>query len=206
MADKKKEEKKAADKVLDADDEAFCGFCSIQLLDQDGMSGKTLGMSVKAPLHITSAPGADSVTMEALFHAGNPLFFLEVRNEEQYYIFGQWWMDGPKHSENSMFLQTIPLKATEAHKQMEKNSNQDFGGEGQCDFLKNSTSRLMKINFSTEEKKFKTKLTKAVVTVPREAWMEFKQYRLKLWKSGKNWAGSEKDDKDEEKKDEEKKD
>jgi len=50
-----------------------------------------------------------------------------------------------------------------------------------------------------------TKVIRATVSVPTATWKEWKDYRLKLWRSGKNWAGEDKDskdDKDEEKKDE----
>merc|ERR1712129_273688 len=137
------------------------------------------------------------------FLANNPLFFLELRNEEQFFLWGQWWVDGPKHSEANQICSLVPIKMQDCHKQMDKSPN-EFKAKAHCEFLKRSTSRLLEVNFNTEEKKFKTKLTKVTLTVPREAWMEFKQYRVRLWKASKNWAATEKDD-DEKKKEEEKK-
>merc|ERR1712032_135167 len=199
--DKKKEAEK---KVLDEKDEAFCGFCSIQQLDQDGISGRTLGSNVKAPLNIVSAEGADPMVLEAVFQASNPLFYLELKNEERFYIWGQFWIDNPKHSESNNFCTLTPQLMSECHTQMEKSGSSEFQATALCEFLRNSTSRLLKVTFASEEKKFKTKVTKVSVTVPRDAWMEFKQYRVRLWKAGKNWAASEKEDKDEDKEGEKK--
>merc|ERR1712039_658374 len=92
----------------------------------------------------------------------------------------------------------------DCHKKMEKTPN-EFAAEAQCDFLTNSTSRLLTVTCSAVEKKFKTKLTKVKLSMPREAWMEYKRYRVRLWKAGNNWKGTEKDEEDEKKKDGEKK-
>jgi hypothetical protein len=196
--------KKAEKKVLDESDEAFCGYCSIQTVDEFGILGRTLGCEVKAPLQIVSAEGAETVVFEAQFLTTNPLWFLEIRNENQFFLCGQFWMDGPKRSESNTFCQFVPINMTECHKQMDKTPDK-FTAQAQCDLLRNSTSRLMQVNCMSEEKKFKTKLAKVTLTMPREAWMEYKQYRVRLWKAGKNWAGQEKDEDDEKKKDEDKK-
>jgi len=197
--------KKAEMKVLDEKDEAFCGYCSIQTVDEFGILGRTLGCGVKAPVHIVSAEGADPVVFETQFLTTNQLWFLEVRNESQFFLCGQWWMDGPKRSESNTFCDLVPIKQTDCHKQMDKTPDK-FTAQGQCELLRNSTSRLMQVDCVTEDKKFKSKLAKVTLTMPREAWMEFKQHRVRLWKAGKNWAGQEKDEDDDKKKDEEKKD
>mmetsp|Transcript_105752 Transcript_105752/g.207388 ORF Transcript_105752/g.207388 Transcript_105752/m.207388 type:complete len:210 (-) Transcript_105752:88-717(-) len=203
MADAKpaEDKKKAEKKLLDQDDEAFCGYCSVHILDQDGIAGRTLGSSVKAPVSIVSAPGADTVVFEAGFNPGDPLFYLELRNEEQFYLWGQWWMDGPKQSETNAFCSLVPLKTQDCHKQLESTPG-EFKAQLHCPYLRNSTSRLMDATFQTQEKKFKTKLCKATFSMPRDAWMEYKAYRVRLWKSGKIWQGMAKGDDDEEKKEE----
>lgn len=196
--------KKAEKRVFDEDDEAFVGYVSLQTLDQDGITGRTLGSNVKAPVHITTQ--GNMVVMEAHFLATNPLFYLELRNEEQFYIWGQWWMDGPSHSASKEICSLVPLKMQDCHKQQEKTPN-EFTAKALCEFLRNSTSRLLDVQFTTVEKKFKTKLTKVTVSIPKEAWMEYKAYRVRVWKASKLMASQEKDkDEDEEKKkDEEKK-
>lgn len=188
-------EDKAATKLLDENDEAWCGFCSIQVLDQDGMQQKTLGGNAKAPLHLVSEEKANTVVLEANFGVPqDPLFFLEVRNEENFYLWGQFWGDGPKWSEQSHFCTMVPIRTQDCHKAMEKNGNTSFSAQCHCAFLKNSPDKLFTITFETKELKFKTKLTKLKLEVPREAWVEWKNYRLRMWKSGKNWKGEEKDD------------
>jgi len=196
---------KAAAKVLDEKDEAFCAHCSLQVLDQDGIPVKTKGNSVQAPLVLTSPVGADTLVMEACFEASNPLFFLEIRQEEQFYLWGQVWMDGPKYSEASHFCTLSPIRTQDVHRDMEKRSSTSFEAKANCPYLRNNTSKMLKVTCETEEKRFKTKLTKVIFSVPKDDWMEYKQYRVRLWKAGKNWAGAGDDkDKDKDKKDGEK--
>merc|ERR1719507_754983 len=201
------DKKKAEKKLFDENDEAFCGFCSIQTLDQDGIAGRTLGSHVKAPLHIVSARGADIVVMEAVFLAANPLFYLELRNEEQFYLWGRWWLDGPKHSETNELCSLVPVAMTDCKKQMDKNGSQSFQGSAICEALRHSSTRPLQVDFTSEEKKFKTKLTKVTLTVPREAWTEFKHRRARVWKASKLGmpSGGGGDDEDK-KKDDDKKD
>merc|ERR1719223_67017 len=107
-------------------------------------------------------------------------------------------MDSPKFSETSQICALVPTRMQDCHKQMDKTPN-EFTGQAVCEVLRNSTSRLLDVQFTTVEKKFKTKLTKVTLTIPRDAWMEFKQQRVRLWKVGKNWAATEKDEHDEKK-------
>ncbi|OLP94115.1 hypothetical protein AK812_SmicGene23908 [Symbiodinium microadriaticum] len=48
------------------------------------------------------------------------------------------------------------------------------------------------------------KVVKAELRMPKAAWVEWKQHRLRLWRASKVWAGEDKDD-DEKKDDKEKK-
>jgi len=196
-------ERKAEMKVLDAADEAFVGYLSLQTLDQDGIAGRTLGSGVQAPVKIVSEDGAATVVFEAHFLAENPLFFLELRNEEQFFLWGRWWVGGPKHSEASQVCSMVPIKMQDCHRQEEKTPH-EFKAQAQCEVLRQSTSRLFEVSLATQEKKFKTKVTRATLTMPREAWLEFKQHRVRMWKAGKNWAATEQEpeEKKEEKKDE----
>mmetsp|Transcript_4893 Transcript_4893/g.9964 ORF Transcript_4893/g.9964 Transcript_4893/m.9964 type:complete len:210 (+) Transcript_4893:68-697(+) len=197
---------KAAAKVLDEKDEAFIGFCNVQLLDQDGIGMKTKGSSIQAPLHMVSEAGAGTVVLEALFEPSDPLFYLEVRCEEQYFLMAQMWLDGAKYSEDKALCSMIPVKTMDIKKQMEKTGTANFEGKAQIPVIRNWTKRLCKVTGATEEKKFTTKLSGLRVEIPRDAWMEYKQYRVRLWQSGKNWAGQgdKEDDKDKKKDGEEK--
>merc|ERR1719330_1924977 len=137
--------------------------------------------------------------MEAHFLAANPLFFLELRNEEQFFLWGQWWMDGPSHSAAKEICELVPLKMQDCHKQQEKTPN-EFRATALCEYLRASTSRLLDVQFTTVEKKFKTKLTKVTLAMPREAWMEYKSYRVRVWKASKLMSSQEKEEKKDEKK------
>ena len=33
-----------------------------------------------------------------------------------------------------------------------------------------------------EEKKFKTRMASCTVTIPKDVWMEYKSYRVRMWK------------------------
>jgi hypothetical protein len=195
--------KEAAAKVLDENDEAFICYCSVQTLDRDGIGIKTKGSSVGAPVHMVSEPGADPVVMKAVFDPNDPLFYLEVRNEEQFYLFGQLWMDSAKHSEDKAFCTLTPIMTQGIHKAMEKNKTASFALQAQCPYIKDCTSKPIKMEGTTVEKKFTTKLSGIKLEIPRADWMEYKNYRLRGWRVGKNWAGAgddKKDDKDKEKK------
>jgi len=193
--------KEAAEKVLDAKDEAFISFCYVQILDRDGIGTKTKGSSVTGPVQIISEPGADTVVMQALFAGDDPLFFLEVRNEDQYYMYGQFWMDSAKHSEDKVFCTMTPVLTQSLHKAMEKSGTHNFEAKAICPFLRNSTDRPIKVVGTVVEKKFTTKLSGVRLEVARKDWEEFKAYRVRFWKAGKNWSGAEekKDDKEKDK-------
>jgi len=72
-------------------------------------------------------------------------------------------------------------------------------------FLQNASSKLVEVKFGTKEQRFVTKVMSAQVTIPKASWDEWKQYKLKLWRCSKSWAGEDKD-KDKEEDKEEKKD
>merc|ERR1719197_1486296 len=101
------------------------------------MQQKTLGGNAKAPLHLVSAEGAPVVVMEAYFGVPtNPLFFLELRNEENFFLYGQWWIGGPKYEETSSLCTTVPIRTQDCHKSIEKNGDGTFTAQTYCEFLK----------------------------------------------------------------------
>lgn len=191
--DDKKDDKKAEKKVFDENDEAFCGYCSLMTLDQDGIACRTKGSTVKAPVQIVSAPGADPVQLEAHFLPTNPLFYLELRGEEQFYLWGQWWMDGPKHSESGQICTMVPMRMKDCLKEQDKTANA-FKGHAHCEVIKAGAKRLLEVDFATEERKLKVKMARVTLAIPRAAWTEFKEHRVRLWKASKNLAGQEKED------------
>lgn len=176
-------------------------FCSLQILDRDGIALRTKGSSIGAPVHLVSAAGADTVILEAEFDANDPLFYLTIRNEEDFYIFGQVWMDSAKYSEDKALCTMIPISTQAICKDMEKSGTSNFTAKGRCSFIKDAGKRAFAITGATAEKKFQTKLAGIRIEIPRDAWMEFKKYRVRFWQMGKNYGGApeeKKDDKDKE--------
>jgi len=193
-----KELTKGAKRLLDENDENVCGFCSLQLLDQDGYGKKTKGSSSQVPFHLASTEG-DVVVLEAVFPM-SALFFLQIPGEEGNYLFGRWWL-GEKWSTNSQICELVVKDCQSIQRSLDGDKT-EFSMDAQMPFLRGSDTRLIKVNLTIKEQRFVTKVARATVHVPKAAWLEWKQYRLKLWRMSKVWGG---EDKDEEKKDEEKK-
>mmetsp|Transcript_2838 Transcript_2838/g.5821 ORF Transcript_2838/g.5821 Transcript_2838/m.5821 type:complete len:199 (-) Transcript_2838:145-741(-) len=194
-----KELTKGAKRLLDEGDENVCGFCSLQLLDQDGYAKKTKGSNIQVPFHLASAEG-DMVILEAVFPM-NQLFFLQIPGEEGNHLFGRWWL-GEKWSTNSQICELVVKDCQSIHKSLD-GDKKDFTLDAQVPFLRESDTRLVKVNVTIKEQRFVTKVARASLQIPKSAWLEWKQYRLKLWRMSKVWGG---EDKDDEKKEEDKKD
>lgn len=193
--------KGAAAKVLDEKDEAFIAFCSFQILDRDGIGLRTKGSSISAPVHLVSTAGSDTVILEAEFDANDPLFYLTIRNEEDFYLFGQVWMDSAKCNEDKALCTIVPISTQAICKDMERSGSSNFAAKARCAFLKDAGKRAFTVTGATAEKKFQTKLAGIRIEISRDAWMEFKNYRVRFWQMGKNYGGApeeKKDDKDKE--------
>eukprot|EP00933_Yihiella_yeosuensis_P045710 TRINITY_DN41114_c0_g1_i1.p1 TRINITY_DN41114_c0_g1~~TRINITY_DN41114_c0_g1_i1.p1 ORF type:complete len:205 (+),score=58.28 TRINITY_DN41114_c0_g1_i1:78-692(+) len=199
-----KELTKGAKRILDEENENVCGFCAFFILDQDGYNKKTKGSAVEVPWHLKSAEG-DNVVLEAELPA-NPLFFLQVASEEGNYFWGQWWMGDSKRTKTNQICDIVPKDCRLIHKGLDGDKT-EFEVQAQVPFIKNSSSKLVTVKLNTKEQKFVTKVTTAELILPKAIWMEWKQYRLKLWRSSKVWGGEDKDDEDKDKdKDKDKKD
>jgi len=203
---KKKEEEKAKKKWFDDADEDFCGFMSLMIVDSDGYAKKTKGMDMKGPMYMVSdGAAADPVVLETEF-AMNPLFYVQVPNEESLLLFGQWWI-GEKPSTLTTIGSAIPKACQIAHRDMEKSSTAEFSMDVEMPLLKGAPSRLVKATISTKEQKFITKVVKVRLEVPRASWKEWKEHRYRFKTLGKNQGGGGGGGggDDDEKKDEEKK-
>jgi len=184
----KKAEAKAKGKFLDEEDENFCGYMSLMIVDQDGYKKTTKGMEIKGPMYMTSdGKTGDPVVLEAEF-ALNPLFYIAVPNEESLLMFGQWWI-GEKASTLTTIGSAIPKSTQVAHKDMEKSATTEFSMDVEMPLLKGAPSRLVRATITTKEQKFVTKVVKAKLEVPRASWLEWKQHRNKFRNFGKNQGG-----------------
>merc|ERR1712166_695041 len=183
----KKAEVKATGKFMDEEDENFCGYMSLMIVDSDGYAKKTKGMDIKGPMYMTSdGAKADPVVLEAEF-ALNPLFYIQVPNEENLLMFGQWWI-GEKPSTLTTIGSAIPKSTQVAQKDMEKSGTTEFSMDVEMPLLKGAPSRLVRATITTKEQKFVTKVVKAKLEVPRASWKEWKQHR-KFRNFGKNQGG-----------------
>lgn len=181
-------EKKAKRKWMDEDDDNFCGFLNLQIVDSDGYAKKTKGMAIERPLYMTSGSGSENVTLEAEI-AMNPLFFIQVPNEDSLLLHGTWWI-GEKSGSLSNIGSTIPKMCTAAHKDMEKSSSAEFKVDVEMPLLKGAPSRLVNAVVTTKEQKFVTKVTKVTLDIPRQSWKEWKEHRCRFWQFGKNQGGA----------------
>ncbi|CAJ1335933.1 unnamed protein product [Effrenium voratum] len=197
-----KELTKGAKRILDESEENTCGFAAFFILDQDGYGKKTKGSSVEVPWHLMSCEG-DEVLFQAELPA-NPLFYLQVSSEENNFFWGQWWLGDSKRSKTNAICDLIPKDCRLIQKSLEGDTV-DFECQAEMPFLKNSSTRLVTVKFTTKEQKFVTKVVKAQLKLPKAVWLEWKQHRLRLWRASKVWAGEDKDD-DEKKDDKDKKD
>eukprot|EP00930_Biecheleria_cincta_P096888 TRINITY_DN88661_c0_g1_i1.p1 TRINITY_DN88661_c0_g1~~TRINITY_DN88661_c0_g1_i1.p1 ORF type:complete len:202 (-),score=65.01 TRINITY_DN88661_c0_g1_i1:79-684(-) len=186
-----KELTKGAKRILDESDENTCGFASFLILDQDGYTKKTKGAAVEVPWHLASSEG-DEVVLQAELPA-NPLFYLQVASEEGNYFWGQWWLGDAKRTKTNAICDLVPKDCKLIHKALDGDKT-DFEVQATVPFLKDSSSKLVTCKFTTKEQKFVTKVVKAELRMPKAYWMEWKQYRLRLWRASKVWAGEDKDD------------
>jgi len=192
-----KELTKGAKRILDDTEENTCGFASFFILDQDGYGKKTKGSNVEVPWHLVSSEG-DEIVMQAELPA-NPIFYLQVSNEEGNYFWSQWWLADSKRSKTNAICDSIPKDCRLIHKALD-GDKVEFTCEAQVPFLKDSMRRLVTLTFTTKEQKFVTKVTKAVLKMPKASWAEWKEHRLRLWRASKVWGGKDEDDKDDDEK------
>lgn len=162
---------------------------SLAILDSDGYSKKIKGSDIKGPLYMVSdGASGDPVVLEAEF-AMSPLFYIQIPNEDNQLLFGQWWI-GEKPSATTLIGSAIPKSCQTCHKEMEKSSSAEFTLDVEMPLLKNAASRLVKVKVTTQEQKFTTKVAKVRMEVPRDAWTEWKNHRWRFVQFGKNQSGA----------------
>uniref|UniRef100_A0A7S1APT1 Uncharacterized protein n=1 Tax=Noctiluca scintillans TaxID=2966 RepID=A0A7S1APT1_NOCSC len=189
-----------AKRFVDEDDQNVCGFVTLQTLDSDGYAKKTKGTAIEAPFHLVSS--GEEIVLEANFPA-NALFFLQISNEDNY-LFGRWWIGDATWSKTNQLCQVVPLRHKDIVKALEKDGSGTFTAGAEVPFLPrcSDSERLVRVNIETQEVKYVTKVVRVSVVIPKDLWNEWKQYRLKLWRRSKQWAGEDKTE-DKKKKDEE---
>lgn len=209
--EKKQEEKeakamkKAEVKILDNDENNFCGFTSLSVLDEDGYTRVVKGSATGGPLFIEKT--ANGVVISASF-TPNPLHYLEVQRDAKFFVVGDIWYGDAKKSPTNLIGKFVPKNMDQLTSQLENGDVCEV--DVNLPFLKNSPSRLAKCKLTTKEVKFVTKVVKLELELSAADWAEWKQYRLRFWKVGKaNGAsgapsGGDDDDEKKDKKDDDK--
>lgn len=184
-----------AKKLLD--DKNICGFCTLQVLDPDGIPYKTNGHKIEAPFHVVSGAD-DKVVLESTF-AWNPVFNLALHSDDSW-LFGRWWIGEANWSRTNQLASVVPKSRSAIDKELKDDA---FTAEAEMPFIKDGGKRLLPVKLTTVERRLKRTVASANLEIPRDAWDEYKQYRLKLWRQGKMWSASDKKEKKDDKKDEE---
>jgi len=184
-AAKDEKEKKALEKtiakIVDENEDNFCGVCSLQVIDEYGYQKKTKGAAIEAPLFIVKEGGTVKLVAE---FTPNPIFFLHLKDEGDF-LYGKWWYGPGNWSRSNQICQLVPKLC-----KMPKEDNWEaFACKAEVPFLKGAPSRLSNVTFAIKEEKFTTKIVKATVEMSEADWKEWKAYRVKLWGVEKAWGG-----------------
>lgn len=195
-------EKKAYAKVFDEKDELFSGNLALNVLDEDGYVKKIKGSSASSVVHCEKAP--EGVKLLSYFNPTNPLFHLEIKGEQNHYLFGQVFAGIGKGTPLMEIGRIVPKKMSELNEEMDKNNGV---GAAQLEmvFVKDYCKKLANIEITSVEKRFKRTIASMVIGIPADSWKEIKEYRIRSYLQDKTWEGLKKAG-DEEKKDDEKKD
>jgi len=204
MTDK---EKKAYDKVFDEKNELFSGTISLYVLDMDGYAKKTKGSSVEAVLHMEEAP--EGVKLVAHFSSSNPLFYLQVKSDDQLYLFGTLSVGLGKSCKMMEIGRFQPKRLSDLDSEIDTSPGKNTGtAQLELGFLKNFQDRLANVEIIVGDKRqTRGKLHRITVGIPTDAWKEIKEYRIRSYLQDKAWEGlkksGEEDKKDGEDKNEE---
>jgi len=178
--------------ILDENNENVCGFCSFEVLDHDGYVKKTKGCKIEAPFHhiteqVMSGDG-DSVVLQSYFST-NPLNFLQISFDESF-LAGKWWFSGNDWSRTNQLCILLPKQMKLISDELEGATQ--FSVQAHIPFLRQASSRLVEARFAVQTQRRISKVVGVEIRIPMEAWLEFKQYRLKLFQVVEIWK---KDDK-----------
>ena len=78
-AAQKEAERKSEQKVLDTEDASFCGFCSFQIVDSDGLQKMNKGSALGGVLHVEKS--SDGKVYLVTEFAADPLYYLELQRD-----------------------------------------------------------------------------------------------------------------------------
>lgn len=193
-------EKKAEAKIFDAEDAGFCGFVRLHIVDQDGLARVTKGTNAEGVLHLEKS--GDGCKLVAKFPL-NPLYFLEIPNEQSLYFYGNLWYGDAKKTSTNEIGKVIPANCKDINTQIDKTKD-GKKGTGEVNvfvpFFKDSLNRNLKMKLLTHEERFCTKVVGVEVAFTKAEWEEWKQYRIRFFRQSQAWAGAAGEDEDKDKK------
>jgi len=156
----------------------FVGWAHLSIRDSDGHSRQIKGSSVQSPLLATVSADGNSVIIEAELVTSNPLSFIRITNEDNFYFSTSFIMGSCHHGHRALdhiLLQTIPVPCT-AFKDVN-----ELNIECYVPFAKGSNNRAQ-MTVSLVEHKLVTKISKLSVTIPTAVLGEVYLYRDSLRK------------------------
>jgi hypothetical protein len=165
----------------------FVGWAHLSIRDSDGHSRQIKGSSVQTPLLATLSPDGKSVIVEAELVVSNPLSFIRITNEDNYYFTTSFIMGSCHHGHRALdhiLLQTIPVACTQ-FKDLDELEIECF-----IPFVKGQNNRA-KMTVSLVEHKLVTKVSKLRTTIPVSVFSEVYLYRDSLIKYKKLETGDE---------------
>ena len=93
------------------------------------------------------------------------------------HVFGDTRADLGCGIDGNCIATLTPVMMQDCHKKMKDGQ---FEGTAICPFVQGGPSKPLAVTFTTEEKKFKTKITKVSLKMPRAVWMEYKAYKVRM--------------------------
>lgn len=193
---KKKEEEKP---------KIFVGFARLYVVDSDGLTRKTNGSCIEAPLHLRRA-GSDGESGDFVFSAHfppkDPIHLLKVTSEQSSYLCGLSWM-GPcgKHDEPPSPNRTLlVLEATPCSKLDDEASSCTVTGH--LPFLPSCYDHSIPVLLTLRSERFTCRVTSMSFELSQEVYEKWTMYfdSLKAFDKDKDGDKKNGDDAKEDKK------
>ena len=163
----------------------FVGWAHLSIRDADGHSRQVKGSAAQTPM-IAEVVG-DKLVIEAELVVSNPLSFIKISNEDQYYFMASFILGSCHHGHRSLdhiLLQTIPVACTVFK------DKEELVVDCMVPFAKGPNNRAQML-VTLSEHKLVTKVSKLRVELPLSVLTEVYAYRDGLRKYKQLESGDE---------------
>nr|ABY27204.1 unknown protein [Perkinsus marinus] len=185
----------------------FVGWCILSIKDEDGHMRQIKGSYDIVPFHATTLDNGDvQITTRLSFK--NPLKFLSINNESNYYfsinmMFGAFdkkdgMMAMLSGANNEAICDSLPEKCSALYEKAASNGG-SLVVKGDVPFADESPEVEFKV--TTKEVKLQTRVSSVSVVIPKATFDQWKLYHEAVHRSSKRY---EEDDSDKKKDDEKK--